>query len=594
MNPDGIDLHEIRERYRAERDRRLRADGIDQYTVSAPEQRSEDPYTPRIERSPQQEAVDVVIVGGGIGGLVAAATLRRSLGDAATLRVIDKAGDFGGVWYWNRYPGAQCDVESYIYLPLLEETGYLPKEKYSHAPEIRDQCRRVAEHFDVYGDALFQTEVTDLTWEETDRRWAVATDRGDLLRARFVVLSHGAQHNPRFPGIPGLREFAGATFHTSRWDYGYTGGDHDGKLTGLRDKRVGIIGTGATALQCVPHLAEWSQHLYVFQRTPSSVGERGNGPTDPDWARSLRPGWQRERQENFMRVVAGHDAPDLVGDGWTRLLGGLHRVERRLRAEQVDRARIALEVEKADVEIMEGVRSRIRASVQDPDTARRLLPYYRLMCKRPGFHDQYLGAFNRDNVTLVDTAGTGVERITPSGVVAAGRDYEIDCLVFATGFDVGRGYIRSSGIDVTGADGADLAQTWAGGMRTLHGFLAHRFPNCFFMGATQSAISPNFTHSLLVQADHIGFIVSTLLKDGHTRVEATLEAQQRWGELIDSFVTPESLEFQRQCIPSYFNNEGKAGDPNALQAGRHPDFEGYLRILEEWRSAGTLDGLAVD
>jgi cation diffusion facilitator CzcD-associated flavoprotein CzcO len=294
-----------------------------------------------------------------------------------------------------------------------------------------------------------------------------------------------------------------------------------------------------------------------------------------------------------MRDVAGHDAPDQVGDGWTRLLGGLHRVERRLKADKVDPARIALEVEQADVEIMEGVRRRIRSSVKDAATAQSLLPYYRLMCKRPGFHDQYLDSFNRDNVTLVDTAGAGVEHITPTGVVATGQEYEIDCLVFATGFDVGRGYIRSSGIDVTGVGGTDLAQTWASGMRTLHGFLANRFPNCFFMGATQSAISPNFTHSLLVQADHISYITSTLLKNGHTRVEATPEAQQQWCEIIDSFVTPEYLEFQRQCIPSYFNNEGKAGDPNALQAGRYPDFEGFVALLEEWRSAGMFDGLDV-
>ena len=208
----------------------------------------------------------MAIIGGGFGGLLMGGRLREAGFD--DIRVIEKAGDFGGTWYWNRYPGAMCDVESYCYLPLLEELNYIPKHKYSYAPEIFEHSKAIARHYDLYKNACLQTGVSALRWDDTSGRWIIHTDRGDAIRAQFVAMANGPLNRPKLPGIPGITSFTGHTFHTSRWDYDYTGGDSDGNLTGLRDKRVAIIGTGATAVQCIPHLGEWAKHLYVFQRTP--------------------------------------------------------------------------------------------------------------------------------------------------------------------------------------------------------------------------------------------------------------------------------------------------------------------------------------
>ena len=264
----------------------------------------------------------MVVIGGGFGGLLAGARLREA--GIEDIRLIEKGGEFGGTWYWNRYPGAMCDVESYIYLPLLEELGYVPTEKYVRAPEILAHSRAIGEHYGLTDGALFQTEVTGMVWDDADDRWVVSTNRGDAIRARFVVMANGPLHRPKLPAIPGIERFGGHTFHTSRWDYAYTGGDSNGTLTGLAGKRVGIIGTGATAVQCVPHLGEAADELYVFQRTPSSIDVRANRPTDPQWASSLEPGWQRRRMENFNNLVSGVFEPeDLVDDGWTDIIGKL-------------------------------------------------------------------------------------------------------------------------------------------------------------------------------------------------------------------------------------------------------------------------------
>ena len=320
----SFDADALRKKYRQERDKRIRTDGNDQYVEMAGDYAHylEDPYVAPIEREPLTDEVDVVIIGGGFGGLLAGARLRQAGVD--DIRIIEKGGDFGGTWYWNRYPGAMCDVESYIYLPLLEEVGYVPKEKYSHAPEILEHSRAIGETFDLYRNACFQTEVTDLEWDDETSRWIVHTNRGDAMRARFVCMASGPLHRPKLPGLPGIDDFKGHTFHTSRWDYDYTGGDSDGNLTGLAGKRVGIIGTGATAVQAIPHLGEAAEHLYVFQRTPSSIDVRANRPTDPEWAASLGPGWQRHRMDNFNTLVSGGFASeDLVNDGWTDIIGKL-------------------------------------------------------------------------------------------------------------------------------------------------------------------------------------------------------------------------------------------------------------------------------
>src|SRR5579864_9424809 len=306
-------------KYLAERDKRLRPDGNAQYVEVKAEfsHYVEDPYVePGFTREQVTDHVEFAIIGGGFGGLLMGARLREA--GFTSLRVVENAGDFGGTWYWNRYPGAMCDVESYVYLPLLEELGYMPKHKYSFAPEILEHSRRIARHYNLYDNALLQTSISELRWDEDARRWIISTNRGDRFKAQYVAMANGPLSRPKLPGIPGFNDFKGYTFHTSRWDYRYTGGDSDGGLALLKDKRIGVVGTGATAIQCIPHLGEWAKELYVFQRTPSSVDVRNNCETDPEWAASLQPGWQRRRQDNFNILVAGGDQDeDLVHDGWT-------------------------------------------------------------------------------------------------------------------------------------------------------------------------------------------------------------------------------------------------------------------------------------
>ena len=585
----GFDPSALRDKYRAERDKRLRDDGNEQYVeVTGPFARFlDDPYVERTPRAPLHDEVEVVVIGGGFGGLLAGARLREA--GALDIRVIEKGGDFGGTWYWNRYPGAQCDIESYIYLPLLEELGYVPKEKYSFAPEILAHARAIGEKYGLYDNACFQTEVTAMRWDDEARRWIIETNRGDAMRARFVAMSNGPLNRPKLPGIDGVDTFKGHTFHTSRWDYDYTGGDSNGGLAGLKGKRVGIIGTGATAVQCVPHLAEHAEALYIFQRTPSSIDVRGNKPTDPDWAASLEPGWQQQRMTNFnVLVTGGQQDEDLVSDGWTDIIRNLAFIGR---GENTSPEEAAARVELADFRKMEQIRSRVDSVVEDPATAAALKPWYRQFCKRPCFHDDYLKAFNKGSVTLVDTDGKGVDRITEAGVVAGGREYALDCLIFATGFEVGTAYTRRAGYDIAGRDGLQLSDKWSEGLRTLHGFQTRGFPNCFFMGVTQGGFTANFPHMLNEQSLHIAYLISQVREGNATCIEPSEEGENGWVETIRQLAVF-NRKFLEDCTPGYYNNEGKPGQGNSLigsQYGAGP--EAFFQLLRDWRAAGTLEGV---
>ena len=311
---------EIREKYALERDKRIRKDANEQFVGVEGDFAyfAEDPYGEVVEREPLTDFTEAIVIGGGFGGLLQGARLRQA--GYTDIRIIEKGSDFGGTWYWNRYPGVQCDIESYIYLPLLEETGFMPSHKYAFGDEIRRHCVGIAAHFGLYDSALFSTAVTSVDWDDSDQLWTVRTAEGDAMRARFVCMANGPLNRPKLPGVPGIDTFAGHTFHTSRWDYDYTGGDSDGGLTGLADKRVAVIGTGATALQCVPHVGASAQHLYVVQRTPSAVDERNNSETDSDWVESLEPGWQQERVDNFISLMSNRpEQENLVNDMWTDL-----------------------------------------------------------------------------------------------------------------------------------------------------------------------------------------------------------------------------------------------------------------------------------
>ena len=587
----GFDPDALREKYRIERDKRLRTDANEQYQEIKEEYAAflDDPYIAHpTSRSPLTDEVEVAIIGGGFGGLIAGARLRE-LG-FEDIRIIEKGGDFGGTWYWNRYPGAACDTEAYIYLPLLEELDYVPSQKYAHAPEILSHSQNIAKKYNLYENACLETEVTALNWDEPASRWIIQTNRDDKFKARFVIMSNGPLHRPKLPGIEGINSFRGHTFHTSRWDYGYTGGDSNGRLNGLKNKRVAIIGTGATAVQCTPHVGESAKQLYVFQRTPSSIDVRANRKTDPHWASQLKPGWQKERMENFNILCSGGVVEeDLVKDGWTEIIRNLISMA-NYRGENTNWDEVPKLMEIADFQKMEQIRNRAAELVNDSKTAESLKPYYRQFCKRPCFHDSYLQTFNRPSVELVDTNGKGVERITNNGVLAGGKEYEVDCIIFATGFEVGTSYVRRCGYDVTGRHGMTLSEKWADGMRTLHGVMTNGFPNLFIISNSQAGFTTNFPHAMDETSSHIGYMLKQCEKEQLSSIEASKESEDKWVEEIIA-VSRFASDFQESCTPGYYNNEGKP-NPKSVQNGPYgKGSRPYFRITAAWREEGNMTGI---
>ncbi len=593
-----IDKGAVLARYRAERDKRLRPDGNDQYLEMAGhfDQLLEDPYTPRTERAPVTDHVTFAMVGGGFAGLCVGARLAEA--GIRDVRIIDKAGDFGGTWYWNRYPGAQCDTASMIYLPLLEETGHVPTEKYAHAPEILEQSRRIGRTFGLYDKALFHTRVTRMAWDEDRGVWRIETDRGDSFTADYVGMGTGPLHVPKLPGIPGLESFRGHSFHTSRWDYDYTGGDtHGAPMTKLAGKRVAIIGTGATAVQCVPHLARDAGTLYVVQRTPSSVDVRANAPIPADWfAEVATPGWQKRWLANFAQNVGMGPAPseDLVQDGWTDLTKRIRARIMGLPPEQMTPDGMLAAYEDADIEKMSEIRARAAALVEDPDTAAKLQAWYRQLCKRPCFHDAYLQAFNRPNTHLIDTDGKGVERIDETGLWVNGTHLEVDCIIYASGFEVGTAHERRAGFDLEGVGGQRLSEAWADGMKTFHGLHVTGFPNAFIVQFAQAGnFVINVPHNWTDHGDTIAAIISHARKTGATRVEAEPQAQADWVKLM--LTSQGSMAGAApDCTPGYYNNEGKGYGESALFGAGYPaGAVAWFRYIDDWRKSGEFSGLAI-
>jgi cation diffusion facilitator CzcD-associated flavoprotein CzcO len=590
----SVDAEALRRKYAEERDKRLRPDGNDQYLRLTGElaRYLDDPYTPRTERAAITDHRTVVCVGGGFAGLVTAARLREA---GVDVRIIEKGGGFGGTWYWNRYPGAQCDTASMVYLPLLEETGHMPTEKYVHGPEILAHCQRIGRRFGLYDDVLFHTEVTALSWDEAGARWVIETSRGDRLTAQFVVLGTGPLSVPKLPGIPGIGTFRGHSFHTSRWDYAYTGGDYSGAVMDkLADKRVGLIGTGATAVQCVPHLARDARELYVFQRTPSSVDTRGNQPIDPEWFASIAsPGWQQRWLENFAdNQTRGSAQEDLVQDGWTDISRRVRDKIMALPPEEFTVDGMMAAYEESDYEKMSEIRARVDSIVSDAETAAALKAWYRQLCKRPCFHDEYLQSFNRPGTVLVDTDGKGVQEITATGVTAAGRHYEVDCIIYASGFEVGTDWTRRAGFETVGRGGIRLSDHWAQGMRTLHGVHVHGFPNMFVVQPFQGAnLISNVPHNLSEAARTIRDTVRGALDRGYGVVEARSDAEEAWMELLRS--GPGSIIGSPDCTPGYYNNEGQAPGPqgNWLGQGYPEGASAYFEFIERWRASGEFEGL---
>ena len=589
-----IDIDALKQRYAAERAKRLRPDGNDQYLQLKGQLAHylDDPYTPITERAPKRDHVRVAFIGGGFAGLVTGARLKEVGID--DVRLIEKGGDFGGTWYWNRYPGAQCDTASFVYMPLLEETGHMPSEKYAHAPEILEQCQRIGKQFGLYDNALFHTEVTDLKWDDDRSRWTIRTNRGDEFTAQFLAMGTGPLHVPKLPGILGIESFAGHSFHTSRWDYNYTGGDpSDAPMDKLADKRVAIIGTGATSVQCVPHLARACKELYVFQRTPSSIDVRNNRPTDAEWfAEIATPGWQQRWLENFTaNQTGGLVEEDLVMDGWTDLARRIRSKIMSLPPDDFTPEKMMAAFEDSDFEKMEEIRARVDAIVGDPDTAQNLKAWYRQLCKRPCFHDEYLQSFNVPGTFLVDTDGKGVERITETAVVVAGVAYEVDCIIYASGFEVGTEFTRRAGFDMTGRGGVKLSEYWGDGMRTKHGIHVHGFPNAFIVQPTQGAnLISNVPHNLTESGRTIAMTIKHAIDHGFDEIEVTKEAEDAWVELLLS--GPGMTIGSPDCTPGYYNNEGQdAGPSRQLFAGYPEGAMAFFKYIDVWRSSGEFEGL---
>jgi len=616
----GFDPDALAKKYQLERDKRLREDGNDQYLEVKGEFSYfvEDPYIEEeLERSPLEDEVEVIIVGGGFGGMLAAARLREAGID--DFRIIEKGGDFGGTWYWNRYPGASCDIESYVYFPLLEETGFVPKKKYTDAPETLEYCQILSKKFKLYENVCFQTEVTSTKWDEEAERWVIHTNKKDRMKAKYIVHSNGPLNRPKLPAITGINDFKGHTFHTSRWDYEYTGGTSLGNLSRLKGKRVAVIGTGATAVQCVPHLGEAAEKLYVFQRTPSSIDIRNNKETDEQWLTNQKPGWHNERRNNFESLLTG--APikeDLVSDGWTeafRLLFGSIRSKAPsklrmfswavtsvtspdmyklgLKQYMTNKAMTHMDIrnamQTADYQKMEKVRARADEVVQDKDTAESLKPYYNQFCKRPCFHDEYLKTFNLPGVELIDTDGKGLSEISEKGIIFEGKEYEVDCIIFATGFEVGTDYSRRAGYQIYGIDGVSISEKWQEGLSTFHGMHSKGFPNCFFFGPAQSGFTATYTYSLDEQSIHLAYILKSAKEKGVSRVEATQEAENQWVQTIIEKARL-TADFQEKCTPGYYNNEGNVNQKpqNGMYGGGPIEF---FALMKKWRSKGNLEGL---
>jgi cation diffusion facilitator CzcD-associated flavoprotein CzcO len=597
QTPDTVDIPALREKYLHERDKRLRSDRSNQYVRPIgdfADTYEADPHMPVVPRAAISEDLDVAILGAGWTGIMAAYHLKNA--GVTNVRNIDHAGDFGGVWYWNRYPGLQCDNDAYCYLPLLEEMGFMPSKKFADGHEIAAYCRQIAERFGFDKRALFHTLITGLRWDGKIQRWRISTSRHDEIRARFVIMANGFLNTPKLPGIPGIHGFKGHMFHTARWDYSYTGGSNlNPVLDKLSDKRVAIIGTGATAIQAVPFLGRYAKQLYVIQRTPSTVDERPNPPTDPEWVKTLKPGWQQERQENFQRAAMGffnRGEPDLICDIWTEISRNLAA---ELEAEgwpQLSLEEFVARRERVDYRVMERLRQRAEAMVKDRETAEALKPWYRFLCKRPLSNNDFYPTFNRPNVKLIDVSATrGVERMTEKGFVAGGVEYPVDCIIFASGFEVSSDLDRRWGIGVVeGRDGKSLYRHWAEGPQTLHGVMTHGFPNQFFTGYIQGGLNASVTEQCSRQGQHIAYVISETLKRGAKSVEPSQEAQDAYVRHYNE-VQIDSTQFQRECTPSYFTNEGQVKAPWLLFRSYGPGWTAFQQLLADWRNKGNLEGL---
>jgi cation diffusion facilitator CzcD-associated flavoprotein CzcO len=583
MAQDPTELAKIEAKYTTERDKRLeeRPQGEEQWIDTVTSEKwawiQKDPWIHPDDHT--KITVDIsktakyLIVGGGYSGLLFAVRLIETGVKPEEIVITDSAGGYGGVWYWNRYPGIMCDVEGYIYMPLLEETAYMPKHKYSYGPELRGHADRIADKWGLRQRTIFRQHIKAMDWDANKNEWVVRTEfttsgRKDLdltIRAKYVLLAGGQLTHPKVPVVEGLDKFDRHMFHTSRWDYDYTGGsstDSKPELHKLKDKTIAIIGTGATAIQAVPELAKYAKHLYVVQRTPSSVDIRGQRETDTEWWKEMtsKKGWWGERNRNYADILGQKSPPpaaNLVADQWTIdnpsycTAWGYDGV---LTPDKT--AGYVENLHAKDLPRAERIRQRVEDIIQDKETAQKLKHWYPTWCKRPCFHDDYLPAFNQANVTLIDTDGHGVDRFTEKGVVVAGKEYEIDCLILSTGYKT-RGPSPTSRFDVaiTGKDGIDMDLAFQQEVSTLHGLVRAGFPNLFFSGVAQASLSGNIIYNADFFAKHVAYVLHEAQRQGgDATIESTRAGEDAWGAQVAAHSL--GLSGMGGCTPSYLNGEG--------------------------------------
>ncbi|WQF79216.1 Putative FAD/NAD(P)-binding domain superfamily [Colletotrichum destructivum] len=635
----------LREKYAAERDTRLRPENLQKWvSFREPELADMDrdlniDYEALRSRDQPLEngsEVQVLIVGAGIHGVVMAHRLVTEGGvKSEDLVLVDRAGGYGGTWYWNRYPGVMCDVEGYCYLPLLEETGYVPSKRYPTGDEIREQCERVARHSNLRGQ--FGTTTTHHQWDEASRRWVVEMERGTgpgqtpeclTVKCQFLITAGGVHPSPQIPRLNGLNVFRSVpgkqVIHTARWDWELSGGSQaEPDMVHFKDKTVGIIGTGATAVQVVPHMAKWAKQVYVFQRTPAYVGEHSQRETTEEYWQTVagKPGWQRERQANLdAAVMKVADTPDLVQDGWSQtaalaaFVGREGKIIQAGEEEAHERALVDLDTPWA-----EKMRRRIDEQVKDPAVAARLKPWYPGFCKRPTFHNSYLSAFNEPHVTLVDTQGAGVRSYTANGVMANGREYELDVLVLATGYTnsvVDPSPELAVNAPILGRGRRTLQDKFGGkDFGTLFGALTHGFPNLFFCTVAGTGLSANLTPALDTNAWLVAHVVSQALRQASSSsspslspsprravVEVSKQAEDGYSRKVAERARWFSALYR--CTPNSFledkivkaKEKAKRDDDDELErrkacwGGGILDFQS---MVDEWTKKGDMEGVVV-
>ncbi len=629
----------ITRKYEEERQKRMRPDGLSQYVdLREVDQQSnnhlaEDPFSAEYGDRPwaippglDSGRSKIVIIGTGYAGLTYAVRLMEGANFAPEdIVFLDASSGFGGAWYWNRYPGVMCDVESACYMPLLEETGYVPKNRYAYGSELREYAELIASRYCLTHRALWKTTVKSATWNESKKEWSIQllkqSKDGQIelltICTTFLVLTAGPLTNPKLPKIPGASTFTGQTFHTARWDYKLTGGTQENPtLSKLQSQRVAFIGTGATCIQAAPHLAKWAKELTIFQRTPSAVDTRGQQDVDPEQFRrhiSNKKGWQRARRENMGMFVEGSTPnTNLVQDAWTTfpsysaLIGG--PATARLTEETLPN--YLAELHTLDLPRQERIRKRVTDIVKNPAAADALTPWYPGWCKRPCFHDDYLDTFNRANTTLVDTRGRGVEAITETGLVFDGNEYPADILIYGTGFEpvtAGGPSLRAS-MQIFGRGGVEMETKWSKGLATLHGLITHDFPNLFLSGVYQMGTTVNFAHMADVMATHVASMIAQARQQlaatqtrpsgaGDVVIEPSVSAEESWAQRV--LATGPAFAGLAGCTPSYSTAEGKRArsKEEALAAARVGNwgkgFLDYAAVVEEWDRTGDLDGLEI-